>query len=66
MSHELKRRYDTRAAAEYLDLHPQTLNNWRFKKRGPAYHKIGDKVFYYKNDLDDFENAGRVDPNAGR
>ena len=56
-------RYDTKAAALYLGVVFNTLCNWRNLRKGPVYHKIGDRVFYYENDLDDFVNDGRIDPN---
>ena len=59
----MTRRYDTAAAAERIGVVKQTLCNWRQKRRGPAYHKIGSKVFYSEEDLDKFVEAGRVDPN---
>lgn len=56
-------KYDTKSAAVYLGVVANTLCNWRNKRRGPVYHKVGDRVFYYENDLDDFIKAGRIDPN---
>lgn len=41
-------------AAEVLRVNKQTLNNWRGKSKGPAYHKIGGKVFYSQYDIERF------------
>lgn len=42
----------TTEAASYLRLSPRTLDNWRSRKTGPAYVKLGDRVLYRKSDLD--------------
>lgn len=39
-------------AASYLQLHTQTLHNWRVSGRGPQYCKIGSAVRYRRADLD--------------
>jgi hypothetical protein len=57
------RRFDSKAAADHIGVASQTMNNWRYRRQGPVYHKVGDKIFYYENDLDDFIKAGRIDPN---
>lgn len=38
-------------AAEFLQVHPQTLSNLRYMKRGPKFTKLGRDVFYTKSDL---------------
>lgn len=45
---------DTKQAAEYLKMSPQTLENLRSKDgAGPKYYKpLERKVLYLKNDLD--------------
>jgi hypothetical protein len=55
---------DDREAARILSSSPQTLRNWRFLGRGPAYSKRGKMVRYKVQDLIDFMNAGRIDPAA--
>lgn len=43
----------TEQAAAFLDLKPQTLAVWRFKKRcGPAYVRIGHNIRYRMRDLE--------------
>jgi hypothetical protein len=38
-------------------IHRQTLANWRHKKRGPAYCKIGGRVLYPSDKLLEWERA---------
>jgi hypothetical protein len=49
-------------AAERLHQKPQTLAQWRCEKKGPPYLKIGRRVFYTDDDLDNFILAQRRDP----
>ena len=51
-------------AAKLLSSSPQTLRNWRFVGRGPAYVKKGRMVRYLVQDLINFMEAGRIDPEA--
>ncbi len=45
--------YDTRGAADYVGLAPQTLNKMRVYGGGPAFHKLGNLlVRYTQADLD--------------
>ncbi len=39
-----------------------TLANWRFKKVGPAYSKIGGRVLYRLADLLEWEKTQRREP----
>lgn len=48
---------DTPEAAEFLRLSPGTLEVWRCKGRGPRFRKLGRKVFYTKEDLEEFINS---------
>lgn len=56
-------RYDTKSAAVYLGVVKNTVSNWRHLCRGPVYYKVGDRVYYYEEDLDRFIKSGRIDPN---
>jgi len=57
--------YPPESAGEYLgDIPTSTLQWWRHKRRGPAYVKIGHRVFYRKSALDAFLDAGIVEPEA--
>ena len=55
---------DTKGAAEYLGVEPITLKVWRCKGKGPAYHKLGNRVTYDIPDLDAHKLAHRVEPGA--
>lgn len=53
-----------RKAAEILDAAAQTLRNWRFQRRGPAYVKLGRSVRYALSDLMAYMETRRIDPEA--
>jgi hypothetical protein len=52
----------TKAAAIKLNISEATLNTWRSRGRGPKYVKIGGKVFYRDEDLDEFISQNVIDP----
>ena len=41
-------------AARYLGCAPKTLAMWRLRGIGPAWRKIGGRIFYFRRDLDAF------------
>jgi predicted DNA-binding transcriptional regulator AlpA len=43
---------DEKQAAEYLSESTRTLQNWRQRRQGPPWIKIGYQVRYDVNDLD--------------
>lgn len=51
-------------AAKIISSSPQTLRNWRYLGRGPAYSKQGRMVRYKVQDLIDFMSSARIDPEA--
>lgn len=53
------------AAAGQLDVEPRTMDDWRLKRKGPAWIKVGRLVKYDQADLDAWVDANRQDP-AGR
>jgi len=53
-------------AAKLLSVSPQTLRNFRHLGRGPVYSRRGRMVRYLVQDLLDYMNAGRIDPEARR
>jgi hypothetical protein len=59
---------DNDAAAKYLGVKPQTLNNWRHLGRGPAYIKSSPgprgRVSYLIEDLEAHRKRCRIDPEA--
>ena len=52
-------RMDTKSAANYIGLSDKTLAMKRCNGTGPAFVKRG-RVFYYREDLDQWLKAGRV------
>lgn len=48
--------------ARRLRLHPGTLAVWRCRNRGPAFVRVGRRVFYRVEDIEGFINAGRQAP----
>lgn len=60
----LEKLLDDVGAAKILKVSPQTLRNWRCQRRGPAYIRVGRLVRYKPEDLAEFLNAARVDPEA--
>ena len=51
-------------AAEILGRAVQTLRNDRHLRKGPAYLKLGRSVKYRVNDLVDYMEKHRIDPEA--
>ncbi|WP_327475291.1 helix-turn-helix domain-containing protein [Frateuria sp.] len=47
-------RVPTKVAAEYLGVSPRTLEDWRAKKMGPNYVRVGHKVRYEPSELEAF------------
>ena len=45
---------NTRKAAEFLTMKPQTLDLWRTRSQGPRFLKIGKSVRYREADLIQF------------
>lgn len=48
------KKLSTDEAAEFLGVKPNTLEVWRTKKKGPKYSKIGSRVLYDINDLEEY------------
>lgn len=48
-------KFMTPAQAEnYLNINPRLLENWRWRKKGPKYVKVGNNVRYTLEELDRF------------
>jgi hypothetical protein len=41
-------------AATYLNINPRLLENWRWKKCGPRFVKVGNSIRYTREDLDSY------------
>jgi hypothetical protein len=52
-------RLDVKNAAAYLGLAEKTLAMLRCQGKGPRFVKRG-RIFYFRDDLDDWLRAGRV------
>ena len=62
METKMSNAIDDWQAAEYLGISVQTLRNWRSKRRGPAYLKLGRCVRYLRKDLAKYRCENRIDP----
>lgn len=49
-------------AAEYLGLHPRTLDNWRSQGCGPRYVRVGRRIVYRVADLETYIESRTVEP----
>lgn len=56
-----KKKLNNEEAAAYLDVRPNTLDIWRSKNKGPRYSKIGSRVLYDIDDLEEFFQARVVE-----
>ena len=48
--------------AKEMDLSVQTLRNWRHKRKGPPYIKIGRAVRYNSEDIKKYLRKHRINP----
>lgn len=53
-------------AAKYVGLSATTLNKMRCTGRGPRYLKLGSRIYYRRNDLDQYINANTVETTDSR
>jgi hypothetical protein len=51
-------RMDRESAARYLGRRPKTLAMWATQGKGPRSIKVGGRIFYFRDDLDEFIRAG--------
>lgn len=49
-------------------LSARTLQRWRWRRQGPPYVKLGRRVAYRANDIDEWEERNRYvhEPNSDR
>ena len=45
-------------AAQYLNVAPRLMENWRWRKVGPRYVKVGNRIRYNMEDLKSFVSSG--------
>ena len=60
-ANDLPRFMVPKQAAQYLNVNPRLLENWRWKKCGPRFVKVGNSVRYTREDLDAFVENGNAD-----
>lgn len=62
--------YTPEEAADVLRVRVSTLSQWRWLGRGPRYRKVGGRVLYTENDLQEYlSGAVRTstsDPGPGK
>jgi hypothetical protein len=52
------------SAAEQLGVTEATLANWRWRKYGPPFLKVGRRIEYVQRDIDEWRDAQRRDPQS--
>ena len=58
------RSLDEKEAAKILGLAVQTLRNWRHLRKGPKYVKLGRSIRYRYEDLEEFIQKKKIDPES--
>lgn len=53
---------DEKQASKILGVSVQTLRNWRHLRKGPSYMKMGRAVRYNLEDLQDYMEKKRINP----
>jgi hypothetical protein len=53
-------RMHDKEAAKYIGRKPQTLANWRARNYGPRWIRVGGRIFYYLDDVDEFIRGGET------
>jgi excisionase family DNA binding protein len=53
---------DEKQASKILSVSVQTLRNWRHLRKGPSYMKMGRAVRYNLEDLQDYMEKKRINP----
>lgn len=64
MDHNNKGLMGEEFAAPYLSVAVQTLRNWRWRRIGPPYVKMGRAIRYRVSDLDAYIEANRIETDA--
>jgi predicted DNA-binding transcriptional regulator AlpA len=59
------RLFNSEEAAEYLGVSDRVLSDWRYRRQGPAYVKLGHRTVRYRPaDLEAFATRSRVVPRS--
>lgn len=56
----IKRLLNHKETAEILNVAGQTLYNWRHRRIGPDYIKIGSKPMYRPEDIEKYMEANKI------
>ncbi len=48
-------------AAQFLNIKPATLAKWRSEHRGPRYSKIGRRIVYNVQDLEEYLEQNKIE-----
>ena len=61
---EMKKRrlLNVSQVADILQVHPGTLANFRHKRKGPPYIKVGGRVLYDRLDVIEYIKRNKVHP----
>ena len=54
----------TKEAARVLGMSHRTLQRWRYERRGPPHYRVGKALRYRLEDLHEYLEKRRVDPNS--
>ncbi len=60
----MKNSLNEKQAAKILCVAVQTLRNWRHQRRGPIYLKLGRSVRYKYEDMENYIEKKRINPEA--
>ena len=63
---QIRDRLPVRDAADYLGLSKSALDKFRGEGRGPRYLRLGNRIFYWKSDLDSYIEQGMVETSDSR
>lgn len=48
--------------AEHLGVHPSTLVKWRMARSGPPYVRVGKRILYSQNSIENWLKANEQQP----
>jgi predicted DNA-binding transcriptional regulator AlpA len=58
----LRKALDEKQTARIMGVAVQTLRNWRHQRKGPSYIKMGRSVRYQLNDIQEYLDKWKIDP----
>ncbi len=60
----LSQRLTNEEAAAELKVKPDTLDQWRYRRKGPRYYKVGGRIQYKRSDIEAWLEGRAVNPEA--